>query len=897
MIENSHIIQQESKSMTRGQVIAFVLLGLFLISVLPLFPSALEPIHQNDSSTVDGITEKQILALEGLPSSVKVSGRTGNSTFPGGLSVNASDAYYDGIDIDSSDHAYITGYFEDTATFGNTSLFSNGDEDVFIAKLSSNGSWLWAVNAGGSNVDNGYAVAVSGSSVFVTGSFNGSSTFGNTSLTSSSVNDSDIFVAKLSSDGSWIWAVSAGGSGSDKGLDIIAPEGSSAVYVVGVFESTATFVSHSLGTNLNVTSRGGTDIFVSEILDYGPVGDWFAVRDAGSPGEDFVWELGGYSSENLYVTGWFEDTATFSGTSLTSRGGNDVFIASWETQYPRSWSWAVSAGGPGDDRAWGIAIDSSGNAYVTGHFTGQATFGNTSLSSWGDDIFVAKLSSNGSWLWAVDAGGAATERGYGIAFDSSGNVYINGFFGGTATFGSTSLTSDGQSDAFIAKLTSNGSWQWAVKAGGPENEWTLGIAIDSSNNAIVTGPFITIHQDQDMDGINNTNDKCHDGAINWTSDISTDHDKDGCRDADEDDDDDDDGIIDLNDSCPKGVLDWTSSSSIDHDGDGCYDIPEDDDDDNDGVLDGEDYCKTGELTWVSTSMTDYDSDGCQDSSEDLDDDNDGVDDNSDACLNGSLDWISDKNLDYDSDGCRDSDEDLDDDNDGVLDNLDSCRIGALNWSSGSVTDIDGDGCRDLDEDDEDKNQESDNQISSSEGISFVDRLIEGDLDAIGIILALFLPIIGLGISVMLKKRKIGLVNSITLKVNSADSTEALIQIGLEIDEIMANDKISQVQYQSLKNKIESKKIEFSPLITGDIVSSNSVESNYNSEIGEQSVTMQDSVIGGDSLVGSTKIEKQVYNDPEAIARAAVEAFRMGAESKNPLSDKSATHFKDDNGNE
>ena len=93
--------------------------------------------------------------------------------------------------------------------------------------------------------------------------------------------------------------------------------------------------------------------------------------------------------------------------------------------------------------------------------------------------------------------------------------------------------------------------------------------------------------------------------------------------------------------------------------------------------------------------------------------------------------------------------------------------GALNWISGSVTDNDGDGCRDLDEDDDYENQESNNKQSSSEDLSFLDRLSEGDLDAIGIILAIILPIVGLSISVMLRKtRKIGLVNSITLKVNS-----------------------------------------------------------------------------------------------------------------------------------
>ena len=128
------------------------------------------------------------------------------------------------------------------------------------------------------------------------------------------------------------------------------------------------------------------------------------------------------------------------------------------------------------------------------------------------------------WGWAVKAGGSAGEIGYGIAVDSSGNAYVTGTFEGTATFGSTSLTSSGGDDIFIA-----------------------------------------IHQDQDMDGVNNSVDSCPDGVINWMSDSSTDYDSDGCRDADEDDDDDDDGITDASDACEKGVLGWTSDSLNDYD--------------------------------------------------------------------------------------------------------------------------------------------------------------------------------------------------------------------------------------------------------------------------------------------------------------------------------------------
>ena len=117
----------------------------------------------------------------------------------------------------------------------------------------------------------------------------------------------------------------------------------------------------------------------------------------------------------------------------------------------------LGVGGSSNDAGKGIATDSSGNAYVTGHFLGTANFGSTNLTSSGsDDVFIAKLSNSGSWQWVVKAGGSSSDKGFGIAVDSNGNAYVTGHFLGTATFGNTSLTSGGSQDIFVAKLSTNG---------------------------------------------------------------------------------------------------------------------------------------------------------------------------------------------------------------------------------------------------------------------------------------------------------------------------------------------------------------------------------------------------------------------------------------------------------
>ncbi len=154
------------------------------------------------------------------------------------------------------------------------------------------------------------------------------------------------------------------------------------------------------------------------------------------------------------------------------------------------WAWAKRAGGTNNDYGQSIVTDGNGNCYITGYFAGSATFGTTTLTSSGSsDVYVAKQNAAGDWIWAVKGGGASDDRGFSIALDADDNIYITGYFTGTATFGSTTLTSFGGQDILIAKLSSSGSWLWAVKAGGTSIDYGTSIAVDSSGTSYVTGVF------------------------------------------------------------------------------------------------------------------------------------------------------------------------------------------------------------------------------------------------------------------------------------------------------------------------------------------------------------------------------------------------------------------------
>lgn len=194
------------------------------------------------------------------------------------------------------------------------------------------------------------------------------------------------------------------------------------------------------------------------------------------------------SSGNIYVTGYFLGTVNFGATSKTAVGTRDAFVAKYNSS--GSLQWVQTAGGAGSNifsRA--ISLDNSGNVLITGNFSGTVNFGATSKTSAGvGDIFVAKYNSTGVLQWVQTAGGIDSATE--IALDATGDVYVAGSFSQTANFGAVSKTSAGGKDIFIAKYSNSGTLQWVQSAGGTSDDTSSGIALDASGSVIITGNFI-----------------------------------------------------------------------------------------------------------------------------------------------------------------------------------------------------------------------------------------------------------------------------------------------------------------------------------------------------------------------------------------------------------------------
>ena len=412
---------------------------------------------------------------------------------------------------DDAGSVYLAGNFAGTVRFGPfalTSASADGLRDAFVAKWSpATGAFLWAQRAGGPGNDAATAVAVSGTRVYVAGSFGGpTAAFGPLALANADPSGAtrDVFVAELAADtGAFAWAQPAGGPGDDYATALAAA--GPMVYVAGGFGSaTAAFGGNALAR----AGSSGTDAFVAALFSDGTAGRFWWAQRAGGPGDDVATAVA-VRGADVYVAGRFASaTATFGPAALANanpNGSHDVFVAKLaDAGSSAAFVWAQRAGGAGDDRANALAVGGSG-VYVAGEFQGPtAGFGGTVLrNATADnlyyDVFVAKLADagpSGAFAWARRAGGPGDDYASALAVRGAA-VYVAGSFAGNvlgnaaATFGGTTLTTAGLLDLYVAQLADagpSGAFAWATRAGGPGYDYATAVALGSTG-VYVAGDF------------------------------------------------------------------------------------------------------------------------------------------------------------------------------------------------------------------------------------------------------------------------------------------------------------------------------------------------------------------------------------------------------------------------
>ena len=357
----------------------------------------------------------------------------------------------------------------------------------------------WTRSFGGNGHDRAtWLTRDSVGNIYVTGYFQGTvdfdPSFVGTDVRSSNGN-SDIFVTKLFSSGLYAWTRTIGGSSNDYPR-CVAIDSNSDLIVTGEFSGTVDF---DPGTGVeNHSSAGGIDAFVTKLSSGDGSHVW--TRTIGSTLTDAGMGVAVDATDNLFLCGHFTGTVDLDPTSGTdsrvSYGGTDVFIVKLKSD--GSYRWGGAMGGVLDDVAGKVAVDSSGDVLVVGSFQDTADFdpqsGLASDSSHGDyDIFVTKVHGDGTHGWVRTVGSSSEDRGTAVAVDGAGAVFTTGYYSGTVDFDPTSGTdvraSQGNTDAFVAKLGTSGSYQWTRIIGGSQSDRGLSVAVDSTNSVLVTGYF------------------------------------------------------------------------------------------------------------------------------------------------------------------------------------------------------------------------------------------------------------------------------------------------------------------------------------------------------------------------------------------------------------------------
>ncbi|MES2140880.1 MAG: T9SS type A sorting domain-containing protein [Bacteroidota bacterium] len=353
--------------------------------------------------------------------------------------------------------------------------------NLFFFKLQAQ-NFDWAKEEGLFAYDYGYGISTDiVGNIYISGKYEMDANFSDTILTS--YGNHDIYLAKYNSTGELIWARTAGGIYGDY-AHALACDRLNYVYVAGEIEGFETPINFQ-GSAITLNSTGSNDAFLSK---YDLNGNLIWAKHAGGYYDDEALGITYDPAGNVYICGFFTDTATFGGTTIYGQGNRDIFIAKYDMD--GNFLWVNQAGSTGRDEAKAIKCDSYGNVYLTGMYKDSALFGSTLLSSplGYFNIFLAKYAPDGSLIWVKDAGGDYDDVAWAITLDNADKIYITGEFNASAYFDSIQLITTGQGNIFVACYNNSGNVEWVTSAGGPLVDRARGIGCDGTN-IYITGQF------------------------------------------------------------------------------------------------------------------------------------------------------------------------------------------------------------------------------------------------------------------------------------------------------------------------------------------------------------------------------------------------------------------------
>jgi hypothetical protein len=266
------------------------------------------------------------------------------------------------------------------------------------------------------------------------------------------------------------------------------------IYISGIFTDTLDFDPGA--SSFTLSSKGNFDLFVAK---YDNSGNFLWAKSTGGSNEDRAQTMTLDASGNLYLSGFFAGTVDFDFSSgvqnLTSADPyRSMFIAKYDNQGNYIWAKCIGSAG-GWAHPYSIAIDAGNDLILAGSFDSAVDFDpGSSVFSLTDngakDIFIAKYTSAGNFLWVKGIGGSSQDECFSVTTDASNNIYSTGYFDGVVDFDPSAVVqtlTGTYMDAYLQKMDPNGNYIWAKSFGGKQMEAGRSVEINSAGELLMGG--------------------------------------------------------------------------------------------------------------------------------------------------------------------------------------------------------------------------------------------------------------------------------------------------------------------------------------------------------------------------------------------------------------------------
>lgn len=406
-----------------------------------------------------------------------------------------SPSIYYGVELgrktetDSEGNIYVAGEFADVIKFGDVEWASNGNKEIFLVKLDSNGIVQWFRNFGGTEADWCGDICIDDSlNIYLAGTFREKISIGDSIFTSpGGFPGYDFFVAKINKDGQIIWSKASNGNGGNSASSITKDK-DGFIYLTGYYNDTLAFDNYEL-----LGPIGRSDLFVIKLNENGDI-IWANTTksNANNFGNDIVSDNIG----NLYMVGFMWDSVYFDNHLLASTGISQTFLCKINAN-TGNFLWAIGGGGNGWHEGKSITVDNNGDIIINGWYRNDLYFSNNSISNGGndngpDDIYVAKFDNSGNNIWIKTAKSNLYSNSYDLITNSQNDIYLTGKFRGLLQIESSTFQSTVSSyfDICVLKLDEDGSLQWFKSFGGNSPMNDIGYSLSLfNNNVIVSGMY------------------------------------------------------------------------------------------------------------------------------------------------------------------------------------------------------------------------------------------------------------------------------------------------------------------------------------------------------------------------------------------------------------------------